>query len=53
LNTINTNIRNVKLNEKLGFRVEGVLHNELYFDGEYHDVLRMGMVNDSNGNGSN
>lgn len=48
LNTINTNIRNVKLNEKLGFRVEGVLKSEIHFDGEYHDVLRMGLLNEYN-----
>lgn len=44
LNTLNTNIRNIKLNEELGFKVEGVLRNEVYFEGEYHDVLRMGLV---------
>lgn len=43
LNTLHTNIRNVKLNEDLGFKVEGILRNELYFDGRYHDVLRMGL----------
>lgn len=45
LNTLNTNIRNIKLNEELGFRVEGILRNETFFDGEYHDVLRMGLWN--------
>lgn len=46
LNTLNTHIRNIKLNEELGFKVEGILRNEVYFDGEYHDVLRMGLWND-------
>lgn len=46
LNTLNTNIRNVKLNEELGFKVEGILRNEVFFDGKYHDVLRMGLWND-------
>jgi RimJ/RimL family protein N-acetyltransferase len=46
LNTLNTHIRNIKLNEELGFQVEGILRNEVYFDGEYHDVLRMGLWND-------
>lgn len=44
LNTLNTNIRNIKLNEELGFTVEGILRNEVFFEGEYHDVLRMGLV---------
>ncbi|MDZ7722115.1 MAG: GNAT family protein [candidate division KSB1 bacterium] len=44
LNTLNTNIRNIKLNEELGFKVEGVLRNEVFFEGEYHDVMRMGLV---------
>jgi len=43
LSTLNTNIRNIRLNEKLGFEVEGILRNEVFFDGEYHDVLRMGL----------
>jgi len=43
LNTFDTNIRNIKLNEELGFRVEGILRNELIIDGEYKDVLRMGL----------
>src|SRR4029079_4746463 len=43
LNTLATNIRNIKLNEELGFRVEGILRNEVLVDGEYRDVLRMGL----------
>ena len=43
LNTFDTNIRNIKLNEELGFRVEGILRNEVVIDGEYKDVLRMGL----------
>jgi len=43
LSTLNTNIRNIKLNEDLGFQVEGILRNEVFFDDQYHDVLRMGM----------
>ncbi len=43
LNTLETNIHNVHLNEELGFRVEGILRNELLIDGEYRDVLRMGL----------
>lgn len=41
INTLNTNLRNVRLNEALGFRLEGILHDEVYLDGRYHDVLRM------------
>ena len=43
VNTLHTHIRNIKLNESLGFKVEGLLHNEALIDGEYHDVLRMGL----------
>jgi RimJ/RimL family protein N-acetyltransferase len=43
LNTLNTNIANIKLNEDLGFKFEGILRNEVFLDGKYHDVLRMGM----------
>lgn len=43
LNTFDTNIRNIRLNEEVGFRVEGILRNEVFVDGEYKDVLRMGL----------
>lgn len=44
LNTLDTNLPNIKLNEDLGFKVEGVLRKEVFFDGTYHDVLRMGLT---------
>jgi RimJ/RimL family protein N-acetyltransferase len=44
LNTLDTNLRNIKLNEELGFKVEGILRNEVFYDGIYHDVLRMGLT---------
>lgn len=43
LSTLQTHIRNIKLNEELGFEVEGLLRNEVRFDGCRHDVLRMGI----------
>ena len=47
LNTLHTHFRNVKLNESLGFKVEGILRNEALVDGEHRDVLRMGLWHDS------
>lgn len=47
LRTLETNLHNIRLNEELGFRIEGILHNEVYFDGVYHDLLRMGFWLDS------
>jgi diamine N-acetyltransferase len=46
LNTLQTDIRNIRLNEAVGFRVEGILRKEYYIDGEYHDVLRMALLNE-------
>ncbi len=46
LNTLQTNVRNIRLNEELGFKVEGILRNECFIDGKYHDLLRMGLVVD-------
>jgi len=43
LNTLDTNIRNIRLNEEIGFRVEGILRNEVFVDGKYKDLLRMGL----------
>ncbi len=45
LNTLQTNVRNIRLNEELGFRVEGILRNECLIDGTHNDVLRMGLFN--------
>jgi len=45
LSTLDTNIRNIKLNEDLGFKIEGILRNEILYQGEYRDVLRMGLWN--------
>lgn len=43
LNTLSNNIHNIRLNEELGFSVEGILRNEIFFDGQHHDVVRMGL----------
>jgi len=43
LSTLQTDIRNIRLNEDLGFKVEGILRNEICVDGVYRDVLRMGL----------
>lgn len=43
LSTFHTDMRNVRLNEDLGFKVEGILRNEICVDGVYLDVLRMGL----------
>ena len=47
LNTIDTNIHNIKINEEMGFKVEGILRNEALVDGVAHDVLRMGLLLES------
>lgn len=44
LNTLQTNVRNIRLNQELGFHVEGVLRDECLIDGKKHDLLRMGLV---------
>jgi RimJ/RimL family protein N-acetyltransferase len=43
LNTLSTHIGNIKINEEIGFQVEGILRNEVLIDGTYRDVLRMGL----------
>lgn len=44
VSTLQTHLRNIKLNESVGFRVEGVLRSEVLLDGKRHDVLRMGLA---------
>jgi RimJ/RimL family protein N-acetyltransferase len=46
LSTLHTDIRNIRLNESLGFKVEGILRNEICVDGVYRDVLRMSLWRD-------
>jgi RimJ/RimL family protein N-acetyltransferase len=46
LSTVDTNVRNIRLNEGLGFKLEGILHDEVLMDGVYHDVLRMAIWRD-------
>lgn len=39
--TLETNIRNIKLNQELGFQVERIFRNAILIDGEYFDILKM------------
>ena len=43
VSTLQTHLRNIRLNEAIGFRVEGVLHDEIRIGDERFDVLRMGL----------
>ncbi len=43
LNTLSNNIRNIRINEDLGFSVEGILRNEVFLEGKHHDIIRMGL----------
>jgi RimJ/RimL family protein N-acetyltransferase len=43
LSTLQTHLRNIQLNEAIGFRVEGILRGEILLGGRRHDVLRMGL----------
>ena len=38
------NKRAIRVYEKVGFKVEGVLREELYREGKYHDVYIMGLL---------
>ena len=43
VSTLQTHLRNIQLNESVGFKVEGLLQREVLISGERHDVLRMGL----------
>lgn len=47
VSTLQTHLSNIKLNERIGFKVEGLLQNEVLIDGVRHDVLRMGICRHS------
>lgn len=42
VSTLQNHLRNIQLNESVGFRIEGVLADEVLLDGVRQDVLRMG-----------
>ena len=41
LNTLRSNTKNIRINEELGFSVEGILRNEIFDNGSFVDVVRM------------
>ena len=43
VSTLQTHIRNIQLNEAIGFRVEGLLQQEILIADVRYDVLRMGL----------
>ncbi len=44
LTTFNTNIKNIRINEMLGFRIEGLMRNEVKINGEHQDILKMSLL---------
>jgi len=46
IHSIDTNIKNINLNSKFGFELEGILYAEAYVNKDYKDVLRMGLLQD-------
>jgi RimJ/RimL family protein N-acetyltransferase len=44
LYTLATNGANLRVNEQIGFRIEGVLQAEVSIDGERVDLVRMALT---------
>jgi RimJ/RimL family protein N-acetyltransferase len=44
IHSVDTNIKNVNLNSKFGFELEGILYKDAYLNNSYRDVLRMGLL---------
>lgn len=44
LHSMDTNIKNINLNSRFGFNLEGLLYKEVSVNGVFHDVIRMGML---------
>ncbi len=45
--SLDTNIKNINLNSKFGFELEGILYSETMVDNDYRDVLRMGLIKEN------
>lgn len=44
LDVFSFNKRGIKSYEKLGFKQEGIIRDKLFYDGEYHDLIMMGVL---------
>lgn len=44
IHSMDTNIKNINLNSKFGFSLEGFLFKEMQINDVYHDVIRMGLL---------
>lgn len=44
IHSMDTNIQNINLNSKFGFELEGVFFEEIFNEGNFRDVLRMGLL---------
>jgi len=44
LETYATNKRAIKFFQKLGFKQEGTIREAVYFDGEYYDIISLGIL---------
>lgn len=44
LHVFSFNERAKRVYEKIGFKVEGILRQELFREGRYHDVIVMGLL---------
>ena len=44
IHSLDTNIKNININSKFGFELEGILYSEVLIDGKAHDVLRMSLL---------
>ncbi len=42
--SLDTNLRNINLNNQLGFELEGILFEDAMMDGQFCDVARMGLL---------
>ena len=46
LDVYSFNKRGIKSYEKLGFKQEGIIREELFYGGKYHDSIKMGVLKD-------
>jgi RimJ/RimL family protein N-acetyltransferase len=44
IHSMDTNIRNINLNSKFGFELEGIFFQEIFKENQYYDVVRMGLL---------
>ena len=44
IHTFDDSIRNIRINEELGFSIEGILEDECFYKNKFYNLIRMSLI---------